>query len=398
MNELDVKSMDNTIPHAYIAGIYEHPTRKAVGISTAQLHADVARGALQDAGLTLKDVDAYFCAGDAPGIGAMTMAEYLGLNVRYAETTETGGSSYLVHVRHAALAIAAGKCNVALITMADRPIAGKSGVGLAGVSFSNMPDSPFTSPYTPAGPVTDYAMVARRHMYEFGTTSEQLAWVKVAASQHAQHNPHALLRNVVTVDEVLNSPLVADPLHRLDCCVVTDGGGAVVVTRPEIAKSLRRPLVRLIGSGEAIKHSNGGKVDLTRSAGRRSSPMAFEEAGVTARDIKYVSLYDSFTITVVIQIEDIGFCDKGAGGRFVADGNLISGVGRLPFNTDGGGLCNNHPGNRGGITKIIEAVRQMRGEAHPAVQVSGCDLALAHGTGGSLGGYHTAATLIFERA
>jgi acetyl-CoA C-acetyltransferase len=211
-----------------------------------------------------------------------------------------------------------------------------------------------------------------------------------------------MLRNVVTVDEVVGSPMVADPLHRLDCCVMSDGGGALIVARPEVARDIaatqKRPLVKVRGAGEAPKHSMGGKVDLTYSAAAWSGPIAFAEAGVTPADIKYASLYDSFTITVLMQLEDLGFCKKGEGGRFVADGGLISGgVGRLPFNTDGGGLCNNHPANRGGVTKVIEAVRQLRGEAHSAVQVKNCDLALANGIGGALASRHTAGTLILER-
>lgn len=380
----------------YIAGVYEHPVRKAEGISLPQLHADVAKGAIQDAGLSLKDVDGYFCAADAPGIGAMTMAQYMGLNLRYSESTETGGSSYLVHVRHAALAIAAGKCNVALITCADNQLASGKFLGLGGVSWREVPEVPYEDPYH-TGPLALYGLVAQRHMYEYGTTAEQLAWVKVAASHHAQHNPHALLKNVVSVDDVMASPVVAAPLRRLDCCVMSDGGGAIILTRADIAKSLKRPLVKLKGAGEAIKHSNGGRLDITLSAGRESGIQAFDEAKVRPTDIKYASLYDSFTITVIVQLEDLGFCEKGKGGALAADGGLISGVGRLPVNTDGGGLCNNHPGNRGGITKIIEAVRQVRGEAHPKVQVRDCDLALAHGTGGSLAGYHGAATIILER-
>jgi acetyl-CoA C-acetyltransferase len=180
--------------------------------------------------------------------------------------------------------------------------------------------------------------------------------------------------------------------------VISDGGGAVIVARPEGAKRLKRPLVTVRGAGEAVKHQMGGQVDLTYTGARWSGPAAFEMAGVTPADIKYASIYDSFTITVLITLEDLGFCPKGQGGRFVSDGNLIAGTGRLPFNTDGGGLCNNHPANRGGMTKVIEAVRQLRGEAHPAVQVKGCDLALAHGTGGSLGTRHASATLIMERA
>ena len=197
--------------------------------------------------------------------------------------------------------------------------------------------------------------------------------------------------------DVLDSPMVADPLHRMDCCVVSDGGGALIVARPEIAKKLKRPLVRLIGAGEAPKGQAGGKLSLTTSGAARSGPAAFEEAGVKPADIQYASIYDSFTITVIVQLEDLGFCKKGEGGRFVADGNLISGSGKLPFNTDGGGLCNNHPANRGGMTKVIEAVRQLRGEAHPKVQVKNCGLALAQGTGGQLGTRHTSATLIMER-
>ena len=166
---------------------------------------------------------------------------------------------------------------------------------------------------------------------------------------------------------------------------------------PEIAASLKRPKVKIRGMGEALKHGMGGKVDLTYSAARMSGPVAFAEAGLTPADVKYVSLYDSFTVTVLFQLEDLGFCKKGEGGKFVSDGNLISGIGKLPFNTDGGGLCNNHPANRGGMTKMIEAVRQLRGEAHPAVQVKNCDIALANGIGGSLAARHIAGTCIMER-
>jgi acetyl-CoA C-acetyltransferase len=179
--------------------------------------------------------------------------------------------------------------------------------------------------------------------------------------------------------------------------VISDGGGAIVVVHPDVAKSLKRPRVKVRGAGEAPKHQMGGRIDLTYSGAAWSGPAAFAEAGVKPADIKYASIYDSFTITVLIQLEDLGFCEKGKGGRFVADGNLISGVGRLPFNTDGGGLCNNHPANRGGLTKVLEAVRQLRGEAHPKVQVKNSDLAIAHGTGGQLATRHASATVILER-
>ncbi|HAD10643.1 MAG TPA: thiolase domain-containing protein, partial [Porticoccaceae bacterium] len=306
-------------------------------------------------------------------------------------------SSYVLHVNHAAQAIAAGHCKVALITLAGRPRADAKENYRTRPGGGAPAEYGFEAPFRPT--ITNmYGMAAMRHMHEYGTTSEQLAWVKVAASHHAQYNEHAVLRDVVTVEDVLNSPIISDPLHRLDCCVVSDGGGAVIVVAPEVAKELKRPAVRVLGAGEAPKHLNGGKVDLTFSGARWSGPTAFEEAGVTPADIKYASIYDSFTITVVETLEDLGFCAKGEGGKFVADGNLISGVGKLPFNTDGGGLCNNHPSDRGGITKVIEAVRQLRGEAHPKVQVPNCDVALAHGTGGLLGSRMGSATLIMERA
>lgn len=387
---------------AYIMGAYEHPLRDAPDISTPQIHAESAKGALADAGLTKDDVDGYFCAGDAPGFGGMSMIDYMGLrNVRHMDSTETGGSSYILHVGHAAQAIAAGKCKVALITLAGRPrqqkFGGFGGGGRPGQLTDGPPEAGFENIYGGTTHNT-YGMCAMRHMHEYGTTSEQLAWIKVAASHHAQWNEHAFLRDVVTVEDVLNSPMISDPLHRLDCCVVTDGGGALIVTSSEIAKSLNRPKVKVIGAGESPKGPMGGHdLDLTHSGALWSGPIAFEEAGVKPSDMKYASIYDSFTITVLMQLEDLGFCEKGQGGKFVADGNLISGVGKLPFNTDGGGLCNNHPTNRGGITKVIEAVRQLRGEAHPKVQVPNCDLAIAHGTGGSLGTRHGAATLIMER-
>jgi acetyl-CoA C-acetyltransferase len=380
---------------ACIVGAFEHPTRKAPDKTVAQLHAECAAGALRDAGLSRQDVDAYFCSGDAPGMGPLSMIEYLNLQVRHTDSTDMGGASYLSLVAHASDAIAAGRCNVALITLAGRPRSEGSS-GTAPRTRAGTPEAPWEAPYG-LTTVNGYGMVARRHMHEFGTTAEQLAWIKVAASHHAQHNPQAMLRDVVTVQEVLDSPVIADPLHRLDCCVVSDGGGALIVTRPEIARQLKRPVVKLIGAGETVRHAGAGAVDLTTTGAAVAGAAAFAEAAVTPADIQYASIYDSFTITVLLQLEDLGFCRKGEGGRFVADGNLISGVGKLPFNTDGGGLCNNHPANRGGITKIIEAVRQLRGEAHPAVQVKNCTLALAQGTGGNLGSRHGSATLILER-
>lgn len=382
---------------AYVAGAFEHPTRFAPDKSISDLHFECAAGALADAGLTFADVDGYLTAGDAPGASPMWLADYMNLRLRYFDGTEAGGCSYLIHIAHAAEAIATNKCSVALITLSGKP----RSLGVAtGTTIQPAPparpDTPWEVAYLPTL-IAVNAMFARRHMYEYGTTSEQLAWIKVAASHHAQHNPHALLRNVVTVDDVITSPMIADPLHRLDCCVITDGGGALVVVSPEIAKGLKRPLVKIVGCGETIKTQTGGNIDLTFVGAARSGAMAFTEAGVKPSDIKYASVYDNFTIMVLLQLEGLGFCERGQGGRFVADGNLISGVGRLPWNTDGGGLCNNHPANRGGMTKAIEAVRQLRGEAQRAVQVHNCDLALASGPGQVMGSGQNHATVIFER-
>jgi acetyl-CoA C-acetyltransferase len=385
---------------AHVVGAFEHPRREIPDRTVAQIHAEVAAGALADAGLGFGDVDAYLCDGMAPGFGPLGMAEYLGLSgrqLRYVDTTEIGGASYVAHVGHAAAAIATGRCEVALITLGGRPRTGGPPPG-AGLRAAASPEGAFEHLWGVTGNVPHYALAARRHMHEFGTTSAQLAEIKVAASLHARHNPDALLPRAVSVDEVLDSPLVADPLHRLDCCVVTDGGGALVVTSPAVARDLNRRSAVVLGHGEAVKHTEGGRIDLTHTGGVWSGPRAFAEAGVGPSDIDYASIYDSFTITVLQTLEDLGFCERGAGGRFVADGALVAPGGRLPFNTDGGGLCNNHPANRGGMTKVIEAVRQLRGEAHPAVQVPDCEIALAHGTGGSLATRMGSATLVLGRA
>lgn len=376
-------------------GAYEHPGRHLPDRTVPQIHLDVASGALADAGLGFDDVDAYYSDGDAPGFGAMSMAEYLGLSPTVIDDTETGGSSYLVHVQHAADAIAAGRIDVALITLAGKPRTGGTGPG-SSARFDGAPEAAFENLFGLSIPL-GYAMAARRHMHEYGTTSADLAEIKVAASHHAQHNEHAWLRDPVTVEEVVESRMIADPLHLLDCCVITDGGGALVVVSDAVARRLDRRSALVLGSGFAVQHP-GGRIDLTGTGARRSGPAAFAEAGVSPTDIDYASIYDSFTITVLQTIEDLGFCEKGEGGRFVRDGALHAPDGALPFNTDGGGLCNNHPANRGGMTKVIEAVRQLRAEAHPAVQVPDCELALAHGTGGSLATRMGSATLILGRS
>jgi acetyl-CoA C-acetyltransferase len=374
---------------AFIAGVFEHPRREIPDCSVAQIHAEVALAAVADAGLSLADVDGYFCDSSA-GFGPISMVEYLGLHPRHFDSTETGGSSYLIHVGHAAAAIAARRCTIALVSMAGLPRS-RSQAPMARMSGS--PESAFETTWGTSA-ASGYALAAQRHMFEFGTTSAQLAEVRVAASLHAQHNPHALLPDPVTVDEVLDSPMISSPLHRLDCCVITDGGGAAVVVSPDVARDLGSRVVKVLGQGESVRQTRNGRIDLTVTGAAVSGQQALDEAGIRPADIDYVSIYDSFTITVLMTLEDLGFCEKGSGGRFVLDGALVAPHGRLPFNTDGGGLCNNHPGNRGGMTRIVEAVRQLRGEAHSAVQVPGCDLALVHGTGGSIGTRVGCSTLI----
>jgi acetyl-CoA C-acetyltransferase len=381
---------------AFIVGAWEHPERDIPGKSVSQIEAEVGMGALADAGLSLSDVDAYLA--NPPGFGVISQAEYMGLKLKYMDDTMTGGSAPIAQVGHAAAAIAEGKINVALITLGGRPRAAAREAAQAGGALpmgggSDAPESGFEDPYGLSIPGI-YALAARRHMHEFGTTSEQLAEIKVAAAHHAQYNPNALRREPVTVEDVVNSPLVSDPLHRLDCCQITDGGGGLVVVSEEVARSLPRRAVKILGQGEAPKHADNGRIDLTYSGARWSGPLAFEEAGVTPADIDCAMIYDSFTITVLETLEDLGFCEKGKGGRFVLDGTLQAPNGALPFNTDGGGLCNNHPGNRGGMTKVIEAVRQLRGEANPEVQVPNVQLALAHGTGGFLGSRMGSCTVI----
>jgi len=380
---------------AYIAGAYEHPTREAPDKSIAQLHADAAAGALADAGLSSGEVDGYFTAGENYQVGRyppLAMADYLGLDVSYFDSTDDGGSAYVNHVGEAASAVARGKCDVALVTLAGRmrtyePDPPEHGDRIMQENFEEV----YGGETLPL-----YALAARRHMHEYGTTSEQLAEVRVAASQHAQYNEHAMYREPVTVEEVVESRTVADPLHLLDCCVVSDGAGAFVVVSDEVRRGIDRETVEILGHGVAVDHHDAGRIDLTTTAAERSGPRAFAEAGLDPADVDYASVYDSFTITVLQTLEDLGFCEKGRGGEFVEGGTLQAPDGELPFNTDGGGLCSNHP-DRGGMTKVIEAVRQLRGEANPEVQVPDAEVALAHGTGGYLGTRHAGSTALLGR-
>ncbi len=381
-----------TTRSALIAGVHEFPERKTAK-SALEIQALSARAALDDAGLAVKDVDGYFTVAGTGGTGPLPILDYLNLNPRHVDGTTIGGSSFVAHVNHAATAIADGRCRVALITYGSTARSSGVAVGtrerLAGDYLDQFEGIYGTST------VALYALVAQRHMHVYGTTSAQLAAIAVACRRHAGLNPHALYREPITVDDVLKSPMISSPLHLLDCCVITDGGGAVVVVHPDLARDLARPPVRVLGRAEAVAHTSAGHRDYLVSAAAQTGPRAFQEAGLSHAEIDMAMIYDSFTITVLMTLEDLGFCKKGEGGRFVEDGRLQLG-GVLPINTDGGGLSSNHPGMRG-IFLIIEAARQLRGEAG-ARQVKDCRVALVHGTGGALGSRHSGATLILGRS
>ncbi len=367
---------------AAVVGVGEDGIGLAVpGSTPLDLVARATRVALDDAGLAMSEVDGLFTASAYYQLPALNIGEYLGVRPRYADSTALGGSSFVAHVGHAAAAIAAGLCDVALV------VYGSTQRSDSGRLVSQSEASPHERPYRPRYPVTSYALAAARHMHEFGTTREQLAAVAVAARQWAQLNPAAFARDPLTVDDVLSSRMVSSPLTVRDCCLVTDGGGALIVTSAERAADLRRPPVHLLGYGEAQWHRNVTHMpDLTVTAAVDSGRRAYEQAGLSPSDVDLIELYDAFTINPILFLEDLGFCAKGEGGELVASGAIAPG-GRLPVNTNGGGLSYCHPGMYG-IFALIEAVRQLRGEAGER-QVPG-DVALVHGNGGVLSSQVTA--------
>ncbi len=375
-----------------VAGAYEHPTRFAPDKTAYQLHVESARGALADAGLTIADVDAFFTSGVGP-IGIMSLAQHLNLRPCYLDSQSVGGSSFVSHSLHAAAAIAGGVCSVALVTYGSTAASERFAIGTGGLGPSDPPDQ-FETPFGPTI-VGSYALVAQRHMHEFGTTSAQLAEIAVTMRRHAGLNANAKYRDPITVEDVLASRLISSPLHLLDCCIISDGGGALVLTSADRARALGKPPVVILGAAEAVRHHGLGDRDWLDIAARQSGPLAFARAGVRPADIDMCMIYDSYTITVLATLEALGFCALGEGGAFCAGGRIGLG-GKLPINTDGGGLSSNHPGMRG-IFLVIEATRQLRGEGGPA-QVEEAELALVHGTGGMLGQRHSGVTMILGRA
>ena len=374
-----------------IVGAYEHPTRWAPDKTAYQIAAESARGALEDAGLTLADVDGYACSGVGP-IGVRSMCHHLNLQPDWLDSTAIGGSSFVAQVLNAAAAIRDGLCTTVLITYGSTAASDRFAVGTGGGTSGDPPDH-FEAVYGPTI-VGAYAMVAQRHMHEFGTTSEQLAEIAVTMRRHAALNPNAKYRDPMTVDDVLASRIISSPLHLLDCCVISDGGGALVVTSEERAKDRKNAPVRVLGGGVAARHSGVGVRDITDIAARQSGRKAFERAGVRHEDVDLCMIYDSFTITVLSTLENLGFCAPGEGGAFVQGGRIGLG-GDLPLNLDGGGLSSNHPGMRG-MFLVIEATKRLRGECGDR-QVAGARVALCHGTGGFLGIRHSGATLLLGR-
>lgn len=362
-----------------IVGAAESELGKVPGMSALELQAQAAQRALVDAGLKLQDIDGVFAHTDDK-FASLQVSEYLGIRPRYLDSTNVGGMSNVLHIRHAMAAIAAGMCSVALITYGSTQLS--SGTRKVGGALDDprTPMGQFILPYGQLNPIGYYAMVAQLHMQRYGTTSMQLAEVAVAARKWAQLNPKAYRREDLTVDDVLNSPLVADPLHSRDVCLVTDAGGALIVTSAERARSLRRPPVYVMGIGESFSHhyTPFSTADWLETGVAAGADAALRMAGVTRGDIDVVQIYDHFTIAVIQSLEELGFCKRGEGGAFVSQGRIAPG-GAFPINTSGGGLSYNHPGMFG-MLLVLEAVKQLRKECGER-QLPKADIAMVHAPG-----------------
>lgn len=362
---------------ASLSGVPMAPGRSALEILGEAVH-----GALADAGLKLSDVDGLFTGSSYHFLAGLSVAEYLGIHPKFCEATMVGGSSYVSHLLTAAMALHTGQCEVALICYGSNQ---GSGFG----KLKSMAETPlYEAPYEPRYPISSYALAAARHMHQYGSTREDLAHIAVAARQWAQLNPLAYAREPLSIEQVLASRLVSDPLSVLDCCLVTDGGGALVLVRSERAKDFPKPPVYVLGAAAATWHRQIGSMpDLTVTAAAESGPRAFAMAGLAPKDVDVLELYDAFTINTLLFLEDLGFCAKGEGGAFVRNGRIAPG-GVLPVNTNGGGLSCCHPGMYG-MFLLIEAVQQLRAEAGDR-QVPGAEIALCHGNGGVLSSQVTA--------
>ena len=365
-----------------VVGVGHAGFGEAPGLSAYDIMAQAVQAALADAGLQLSDVDGLFCAMMEDAMPGLMAAEYLGLRPRFVDGTMVGGSSLVNYLVSATAALDAGLCDVALICY------GSNQRSASGRLVTRSVPPLYEAPYKARYPISAYALAAARHMYEFGTTREQLAEVAVAARAWAGHNPEAFMRAPLTREDVLSSRMVGDPLTVRDCCLVTDGGGAFVLVRSERARDCPKPPAYLLGAAAASHHRQISQMpDMTTTAAKESGDRAFAMAGLTPADVDVAELYDAFTINTILFLEDLGFCAKGEGGAFVEDGRIAPG-GMLPVNTNGGGLSCVHPGMYG-IFTVIEAVRQLRGDA-PGLQVENVEVALAHGNGGTLSSQVTA--------
>lgn len=358
-----------------IVGVAESDLGKvADGLGAIDLMAQGTVRALADCGLTLDAVDGLFAATTQVRMSALALAEYLGIRPSFIDSTIVGGSSFEVHVAHAAAALQLGLCDVAVIAHGST----QRTVGRRQASAREY--NPYETPFEPFLPASAYALAASRHMHEYGTTREQLAAVAVAARQWALLNPAAWEKEPLTVPEVLASRMVSYPLTVRDCCLISDGGGALVMVRADRSRSLAKPPVYVLGHGQAISHASISSMpDLTTTGAIESGRAAYRTAGINPGDVDVVGVYDAFTINTIVFLEDLGFCAKGEGGPFV-EGNRIAPGGALPVNTNGGGLSYCHPGMYG-LLLLIESVRQLRGDAG-ARQVPGAEVAIAHGNGG----------------
>jgi acetyl-CoA acetyltransferase len=345
--------------------------------SPVDLMAQATLRALEDAGLKLSDVDSLFVAATQVRMGPMALAEYLRIKPKYFDGTIIGGSSFMSHVTHAQAAIEAGLCEVAVIAY------GSTQRSVSRAAASPREYNHYESPYKPILPISAYALAAARHMHQFGTTREHLAEVAVSARKWALLNPAAWEKGPLSIEQVLKARMVSYPFTVRDCCLVVDGGGAIVITSAARAKTLKKKPVYVLGTGDSLSHATISNMpDLTVTAAADSGAQAYKMAGIKPSDVKMLSLYDAFTITPVLFVEDLGFCPKGEGGRFFEGGATAPGGNRIPVNTSGGGLSYCHPGMYG-LLVMIEAIRQVRGECGKR-QVKDCDVAIAHGNGGVL--------------
>ena len=357
-----------------------------------ELHQQATTRALADAGLTKDDIDGFMSS----GLGALApieIAEYMGIRPSWADSTSVGGSTWEFMLEHAYAAIAAGLVDVVALAYGSTARADlKKRLRGANLSFGTRGPSQFDAPFGHTL-IAKYAMVARRHMHEFGTTIEQLAEIAVSTRYNASLNPDAYHTDPITIGDVLGSRMIADPLTKLHCCVRSDGGGAIILAAEERARDCAKAPVWVFGTGEAVSHTTMSEwEDFTESPCVRSGEQAFRRAGLTPDGVDVCELYDAFTPMVLLTVEGLGFCKKGEGGPFMADGKLRVG-GALPTNTDGGGLSACHPGMRG-IFLLVEATRQLRGECGRR-QVPDAEIACVNGTGGW---FSSASTVILGTA